>query len=90
MVTILSVVAGVGIGLLISAILVAGVRTDLETANLLLKEDNKKLRTQLHTMLLKDLPYEYGGDRDGDMVDLIDLGPDHDGPLRFIMNPKKG
>ena len=85
MVTVLLVVAGVCVGILVSAVLVAGVRTDLETANLLLKEDNKKLRTQLHTMLLKDMPYECG---DGESkVDLIDLGPDHDGPLRFIANP---
>jgi hypothetical protein len=68
----------------LTAILSSGKRADMEMAILLLEEDNKKVRTQLHTMLLKDMPYECG---DTDVVALIDLGPDHDGPLRFITNP---
>ena len=77
---------GLVVGFLISALLSTGVRSDLEVANLLLKDDNKKIRTQLHTMLMQDSPYECGSDEN---VDLIDLGPDHDGPLRFIANPSK-
>ena len=93
MVIILSVIAGLMIGFMLSAILKAGVETDLRVALLLVKEENKELRSQLHTTMLNGLPYECGNIDDNVVVevvkenkvpDLIDLGPDHDGPLRFI------
>ena len=85
MITFLTLAIGIVIGMFFIGLLAGGKRAALEAAILFHKEDNKKLRTQLHTMLLKDMPYECG---DGESkVDLIDLGPDHDGPLSFIANP---
>ena len=90
LVTILCLIAGLMVGFLLSGILRLGVETDLRVALLIKEEENKNLRSQLHVTMLNALPYECGnvevkvaGDTDGD-PDLLDLGPDHDGPLRFI------
>ena len=91
LVAFICLIAGLMIGFLLSGILRAGAVEDISVALYLSQEDNVELRTQLHTVLMKALPYECG-DGDGlrnsdEPVDLIDLGPDHEGPLRFIPNP---
>ena len=72
------------VGFMLSAILKAGVETDLRVALLLMKEENKELRSQLHVTMLNGIPYECCNVEVKKDPDLIDLGPDHDGPLRFI------
>ena len=86
LVTILCVIAGLMIGFMLNGMLRLGVETDLRVALLMKEEENKNLRSQLHATMLNALPYEYGNAevKENKVPDLIDLGPDHDGPLRFI------
>lgn len=86
LVTILCVIAGLMVGFLLSGMLRLGVETDLRVALLMKEEENKNLRSQLHVTMLNALPYECGNVevKENKVPDLIDLGPDHDGPLRFI------
>tara|TARA_B100001250_G_C19803742_1_gene792317 strand:+ start:2451 stop:2753 length:303 start_codon:yes stop_codon:yes gene_type:complete len=94
LVTILCLIAGLMVGFLLSGMLRLGVETDMRVALLMMKQENKELRSQLHVTMLNGMPYECGnvevkwmdkvaGDTDGD-PDLIDLGPDHEGSLRFV------
>ena len=80
------IIAGTVAGFMLSAILRAGVETDLRVALCLVKEENKELRSQLHVTLLNAHPYECGGSVNEvkQDPDLLDLGEDHDGPLRFV------
>ena len=82
------IIVGILVGFMLSAILRAGAVSDLRVALLMTKEENKELRSQLHVTLLNAHPYECGGSVNSDEVkqdpDLLDLGEDHDGSLRFI------
>ena len=78
------IITGTVAGFMLSAILRAGVETDLRVALLITKEENKELRSQLHVTMLNGLPYECGNVEVKQDPDLIDLGPDHEGSLRFI------